>query len=691
MDGETTQFTVNANPNYTVSQTVGGTCPQGIWSGNQYTTGAITNNCSVIFSATINIYTVTPGGDGHEIIDPGSPQQVDSGTTQKFTVTAKPGYTVAETVGGNCPLGIWNGNSYTTGVITSDCSVNFSASLITHTVTPSGDGHETIDPGSVQIVSEGSIQQFIVTPEMGYTVSQTVGGTCPQGFWSGSVYRTGAITNNCTVIFSATLNTYTVTPSGDGHETIDPDSSQTVSAGSVLQFIVNANPNYTVSQTVGGSCPQGNWNGNTYTTGAITNDCSVTFSATSNTYTVTPSGDGHETIDPDLPQAVSAGSMLEFTVNANTGYTVSQTVGGTCPQGTWSDNKYTTGAITNDCTVKFAAYNWTSWIENENNPIFPSAYYPSISYDPQRFGNSIGPLYKMWYQLGTGNGIGLAYSNDGVIWTNLGAVVSSGTHPFVVYDPNGFGETGGYNYKMWLWTGSPSIGDASSILYTKSQDGISWVTPQTITQNPMAPINTYTGYFYQLYGPGFVRYNPNATSPIPGQPFTYPYVMYFDTAAENTIPDVGSEQTGLAYSTDGIFWSAYSTQPVLIPSGGIEWDGQYIYRPSVVQVQGIYHMFYSGSDGIPDLCGNSTAHGIGHATSSDGVHWAKDTSPIFYIDEKEWRICRTYTPFVLYFPYCQNGAVAKMWFTGANIIDQKAIGYATIPCPTPLYNEKDNA
>lgn len=183
-------------------------------------------------------------------------------------------------------------------------------------------------------------------------------------------------------------------------------------------------------------------------------------------------------------------------------------------------------------------------------------------------------------------------------------------------------------------------------------------------------------------------YNPN-TTPIMGQPFTYPYVMYFDAAAENTIPNVGSEQTGLAYSSDGITWSAYGSQPVLIPSGNSsEWDGQYIYRPSVVYVQGIYHMFYSGSDGITDSGGNSTAHGIGHATSPDGINWTLDSNnPIFYINEVDWRWSRTYTPFVLYFPLCENGALAKMWFTGADITGQKAIGYATIPCPTPLNKE----
>lgn len=127
----------------------------------------------------------------------------------------------------------------------------------------------------------------------------------------------------------------------------------------------------------------------------------------------------------------------------------------------------------------------------------------------------------------------------------------------------------------------------------------------------------------------------------------------------------------------------------MIPSGDItQWDGQYIYQPSVIKVQGIYQMFYSGANGQPiGSDGNTNAHGIGHASSTDGINWTLDTgNPIFYIlDGVAWRNNRTYTPSVIFYPFCSNGNssnVAKMWFSGANSSDTKAIGYATLPCPS---------
>ena len=52
-EGGSLSFTVTANTNYTFS-TIGGTCPAGVLSGNQYNTGSITADCTVIATFTAN-------------------------------------------------------------------------------------------------------------------------------------------------------------------------------------------------------------------------------------------------------------------------------------------------------------------------------------------------------------------------------------------------------------------------------------------------------------------------------------------------------------------------------------------------------------------------------------------------------------------------------------------------------------
>lgn len=185
-------------------------------------------------------------------------------------------------------------------------------------------------------------------------------------------------------------------------------------------------------------------------------------------------------------------------------------------------------------------------------------------------------------------------------------------------------------------------------------------------------------------------YFPENTDPIAGQPYTYPYVMFFDTSTEGFY-GLGVEQLGLAYSQDGLFWTRYGTQPILLPSGNTaDWDGKYTYQASAGQFDGTWHMYFSGANDEPiGSDGNETAHGIGYASSIDGINWVKTATPIFYIlDGVAWRNNRTYTPEVLFEPFCTSGSspspFAKMWFTGANSSDVRAIGYATLPCPKPL-------
>lgn len=334
---------------------------------------------------------------------------------------------------------------------------------------------------------------------------------------------------------------------------------------------------------------------------------------------------------------------------------------------------------------------WTDWTEDPGDPIytpFPSPihtdYFPYVIF----YENN---LYQMWHEgdAAAGN-IATSLSTDGVNWTLLNAtnIPTPAEGPVVLYDPNGFG-VGGKPYRMWYWTGIASTTDTNNIKFSESNDGVTWDPPISITQDPTSPlvIGIFNNYFFSLFGPSFIIYNPSATS-IPGEPYTFPYVMFFDT-----ISGPANGQIGLAYSSDGLLWKRYGSTPILLPSNSPAWDDTIVYHASVFQTQGVYHMFYSAA-----ISGDNNS-GIGHASSTDGINWEKDAdNPIFTTaDGVAWRAGRTYAPFVLFHPFCDLGSCptcfAKMWFNGGSGIptnfrgDSAAIGYATLPCPplqTPL-------
>lgn len=149
-------------------------------------------------------------------------------------------------------------------------------------------------------------------------------------------------------------------------------ATQSIGDGEKATFTVAVTSGFLLGTTVvNGTCPQGTWAGLVYTTEAITEDCTVDFltaSATTATVTLT-NGSTHQTTT-NVTMA-TAGEHQMFAATAPTvtlyatatvaapTYKVSDTVTGTCPQGSWDTTgaKYITGALTADCTVIFAVKN----------------------------------------------------------------------------------------------------------------------------------------------------------------------------------------------------------------------------------------------------------------------------------------------------------------------------------------------
>jgi hypothetical protein len=324
------------------------------------------------------------------------------------------------------------------------------------------------------------------------------------------------------------------------------------------------------------------------------------------------------------------------------------------------------------------------WTEYPENPVFgqgvdgPKAYYPSVLYDTDEFsGHGASAKYKMWYGTSS-NQTALAISDDGVTWTDQGVVMADGYHATVEYYPDGFtgANTGGtpssatMYYRMWYWDVG-TLYDVSAIGYTESPDGVSWYNYQSC-QNGAVPIvsGVHPEWNRGSYGPCDVLYNPGASNTGTDWTFT----MYYDGTTG------GDEAIGLGFSSDGITWTGYDADsdgkadPVLSGTYDAgEWDYNYVSRATIIKnADDDYEMWYSGGHGHMD-------HGIGYATSSDGIHWTRDVNnPIFHKDDGvAWRDSRTYCPAVL-----KDGSSYKMWFAGKDKeTDDYSIGYATAAPP----------
>ena len=120
----------------------------------------------------------------------------------------------------------------------------------------------------------------------------------------------------------------------------------------------------------------------------------------------------------------------------------------------------------------------------------------------------------------------------------------------------------------------------------------------------------------------------------------------------------------------------YAQDPVVLTMGDEgEWDAGAMGSMTIVEVQGIYHMYY---EAWGDLSETGTAEEyhtirIGHATSKDGINWEKDpANPVIPAGvEGEWDGLGTWDPFLIY-----EDGIFKMWY-GGNDETYCNLGFAT--------------
>ena len=125
---------------------------------------------------------------------------------------------------------------------------------------------------------------------------------------------------------------------------------------------------------------------------------------------------------------------------------------------------------------------------------------------------------------------------------------------------------------------------------------------------------------------------------------------------------------GYATSSDGKSWTKYASNPVMDVGGPGAFDRQWTFCPYVLRENGIYKMWYAGSDG-------SSTWRIGYAESNDGLNWTKYAyNPVLNVGGPgAWDSAMVITPRVL-----NISGSYKMWYTG-HPGDHDSIGYATSP------------
>lgn len=96
--------------------------------------------------------------------------------------------------------------------------------------------------------------------------------------------------------------------------------------------------------------------------------------------------------------------------------------------------------------------------------------------------------------------------------------------------------------------------------------------------------------------------------------------------AWNAYPSAGYEEgaavIGLAWSDDLLHWEL--TDPVLFPSDGAPWEHGGLYRPNLIEQDGVFYLYYNAkTDKLPKSQGGGWREQSGVATSRDLKSWTR--------------------------------------------------------------------
>ena len=193
--------------------------------GTTYTTGTITENCTITVSADESSHNVAMSSGAGVASLSCNASSVSDGGSVTCTASLSTGYNNLSLSG--CS-GVTGGSPYTTGAITGDCTVTATAEPEAYTVSTEAGAGTAISP-SYAYVQYGASTSFTLSTTGGYTNLNASG--CG-GALSGNTYTTGAITGSCTVISSASSANQDPSAVNDSNA-ITEDVSSSVS-GNVL-------------------------------------------------------------------------------------------------------------------------------------------------------------------------------------------------------------------------------------------------------------------------------------------------------------------------------------------------------------------------------------------------------------------------------------------------------------------------
>jgi uncharacterized delta-60 repeat protein len=336
-------FTITPAANNAIKSVTG--CA-GALIGNIYTTGPVTQNCTVqaIFAANVTL-TYVPGENG--VIQGPNPQVIPyNADGSAVTATADTGYFFARW--SDEILNINTSNPRTDFDVKEDITVTaiFEPMLWKLFGQPTNAGGK-VAPADGKLVTNGEAGHIVIQPDPGFGVASVDG--C-NGVLVGNAYVVGPMTDNCIfdVTFEPSDATYNLNYEAGLHCTVNGATQQSVKSGfDGSEVVVTSDDGYVFLQWSDGDKNPIRKDTHVFNHISVTAQCAH---ADAQLYTVTPKFSVGGALSPFVPQLIAENDSAQFKVLPTLGYGIASVSG--CDVGSLVGNVYTTAPVQDNCTVE---------------------------------------------------------------------------------------------------------------------------------------------------------------------------------------------------------------------------------------------------------------------------------------------------------------------------------------------------
>ncbi|MBK9478009.1 MAG: PKD domain-containing protein [Bacteroidetes bacterium] len=345
--GSNLTYTITPNSCYQILDVLVDGVSQGAISTYTFTNVTAAHTISASFSQLTYGITASAGSNGS--ISPNGLSTVNCGSNLTYTISPNSCYQILDVLVDGVSQGAIS--TYTFTNVTAAHTISASFSQLTYGITASAGSNGSITPNGLTTVNCGTNQSYSIQANLGFNIQDVIVDGISQGAISTYTFTNVTATHTINAVFnSASLS---ITASAGANGSISPSGVQVVTPGSNLQFTIQANSCFQISDVLVDGISQGAIS--TYTFTNISASHTVAASFTPVTFAITASSGANGTVTPSGASMVNCGSNKTYTITPNGGFAIQSVLVDGISQGSISTYTFTNVNTTHTISATFVS------------------------------------------------------------------------------------------------------------------------------------------------------------------------------------------------------------------------------------------------------------------------------------------------------------------------------------------------